>query len=526
MENNNETFWQHHEKGGFMDVRRYLKMVEDFVSNGEIPAKSEAVKSPDAPWATFNDPLLDYLIRLMSDPVVQVKVLSSKAAGKIFYITVGRFVVSCLHNTQFESKRTWTEYHQSCEVPDYSPADSSYERRHWQSLVADISERHKEDGFDEQFFTQLFSTPGGTDKEENWEKLRHDWQEAIFDQLRKKEEDWISKQEHQVPMQLETAYKQMNRITQQLGASDEDAAAAYDMMDGTWSESEFERHLQVIKLRDRYPILDEIIKKMGRKADDAGKERLCAAEGTNLMIEHASGSDIEGITIGNDVNALLPSEWVQCADERLEKLFVYKYLTKHLQVFRYKSNLSKPSRRLSFTSASRIGPVIICVDTSASMKGLPERVEKLLVEQLTAMVQEGQRDCFFIDFSVSVRPVDLKVQRHNRLLDALGVTEQDIPRKDPVIPFINGGTSAKNMMDMMFSLLDGHHYANADVLWITDFDIPMEAALAHRMADYQRTGTRFYGLRITDGDVKSVSSPWESYFNKVYTQKYRRVRRF
>ena len=65
MENNNETFWQHHEKGGFMDVRRYLKMVEDFVSNGEIPAKSEAVKSPDAPWATFNDPLLDYLIRLI-----------------------------------------------------------------------------------------------------------------------------------------------------------------------------------------------------------------------------------------------------------------------------------------------------------------------------------------------------------------------------------------------------------------------------------------------------------------------------
>lgn len=56
---------------------------------------------------------------------------------------------------------------------------------------------------------------------------------------------------------------------------------------------------------------------MGRKADDSGKERLCAAEGTDLMIDHASGSDIEGITIGNDVNALLPSEWAQCADESL-----------------------------------------------------------------------------------------------------------------------------------------------------------------------------------------------------------------
>ena len=42
----------------------------------------------------------------------------------------------------------------------------------------------------------------------------------------------------------------MARITQKLGASDDEAASAYDMMDGTWSESEFERHLQVIKLRD------------------------------------------------------------------------------------------------------------------------------------------------------------------------------------------------------------------------------------------------------------------------------------
>ena len=181
---------------------------------------------------------------------------------------------------------------------------------------------------------------------------------------------------------------------------------------------------------------------------------------------------------------------------------------------------------MGFTSASRLGPVIICVDTSASMKGLPERVEKLLVEQLTAMVQEEQRDCFFIDFSVSVRPVDLKAQRYNRLLKALGATERDVPRKEPVIPFINGGTSARNMMSMMLSLLDGHHYANADVLWITDFDIPMETALARKMAAYQRTGTRFYGLRITDGDISSTNNPWEQYFNRVYVLKYRRVRRY
>lgn len=147
-------------------------------------------------------------------------------------------------------------------------------------------------------------------------------------------------------MQLDTAYKQMKQVMQSMNADDDDAAAAYDMMDGTWSESEFERQLQVIKLRDRYPILDEIIKKMGRKADEAGTERLSSAEGMEVMLHHSGGSDIDGITIGNDVNSLLPSEWAQCADETLERLFVYKYITKHLQVFRCKSNVSKPTRRL------------------------------------------------------------------------------------------------------------------------------------------------------------------------------------
>lgn len=519
----NMAFWELYETDGFMDVQRYLKVVADFVATGEVPDVENVGKSVYAPWATFDDPLLGYLKRLMSDPVVQVKVLSGKAAARLFYVTVGRFVVNCLHNTQFESKRTWTEYRHSCEVADFSP---DKERRHWESIVAEVGERHGDDGFDKQFFTQLFSTSGGADRQENWEKLRHDWQEAIFNHLCLKESEWIDRQGRQVPMQLDTAYKQMKQVMQSMNADDDDAAAAYDMMDGTWSESEFERQLQVIKLRDRYPILDEIIKKMGWKADEAGTERLSSAEGMEVMLHHSGGSDIDGITIGNDVNSLLPSEWAQCADETLERLFVYKYITKHLQVFRCKSNVSKPTRRLSSTSASRLGPVIVCADTSASMKGLPERVEKVLLEQLTAMVQNAQRDCFFIDFSVAAYPVDLKARRYNRLLNALGTTEKDMPRKEPVIPFLNGGTNARNMMDMMFSLLDGQQYANADVLWITDFDIPMAAALAGKMAGYRRTGTRFYGLRITDGDQESKNTPWESYFDKVYTLKYRRVRRF
>jgi hypothetical protein len=63
------------------------------------------------------------------------------------------------------------------------------------------------------------------------------------------------------------------------------------------------------------------------------------------------------------------------------------------------------------------------------------------------------------------------------------------------------------------------------VLWITDFDIPTNRKkLLERMTEYRQTGTRFYGLRITDDENKA--SLWEPYFDHIYNVKYRRIRRF
>jgi uncharacterized protein with von Willebrand factor type A (vWA) domain len=267
---------------------------------------------------------------------------------------------------------------------------------------------------------------------------------------------------------------------------------------------------------------------MGRTADNFGKDRLTVTSG-EATIGHASGSDIEGITIGNDINALQPSEWAQCTDDTLEILFIYKYVTKSLQVFRHKSISDKPVRKLDFTPARRIGPMVICIDTSASMHGIPERIEKILLRDLERLASEEDRDCFLIDYSVTFRPVDLRIKQRNRRLKALGATSSDLPIKVSTIPFINGGTDAKNMMEQLFALLDGikgeQDYVNADVLWITDFDMPVSRKhLLELMDDYRSTGTRFYGLRITDGTEKSTA--WEPYFDHIYNVEYRRIRRF
>ena len=73
--------------------------------------------------------------------------------------------------------------------------------------------------------------------------------------------------------------------------------------------------------------------------------------------------------------------------------------------------MSKPSRKLGFTHASRKGPMIVCLDTSASMYGTPERISSTLISLLEETAEDLERDCFLIDFSVSTRAIDLMAKR-------------------------------------------------------------------------------------------------------------------
>ena len=212
--------------------------------------------------------------------------------------------------------------------------------------------------------------------------------------------------------------------------------------------------------------------------------------------------------------------------------------------------MSKPSRKLGFTHASRKGPMIVCLDTSASMYGTPERISSTLISLLEETAEDLERDCFLIDFSVSTRAIDLMAKRKAERLKRIGITmmesaEADASpsdgdgqahtgrgiRRQPTtthLPFIGGGTSAKKMMTQMFDLLDndGLHYVNADVLWITDFLIPdPPQQLLSGFREYKETGTRFYGIRIVRDDDKEPNS-WKEYFNQIYTIRYRPLRRY
>ena len=568
----------------------YLKILDDFCKSGQVKIPDPA--STVMPWDLKEDPLKDYLIHLFTLKVTiaetgeevqkfQRQVVNSRIKSKIFYETVGKFIVECVHHMRFQRQRAWTESHRADDVLDWTPFRRMNEEV-WRSLLDQIDEEHRNDGFDKTFFLQLFGEESiqanhngeihdgdtdrlhssiGASKAENWERLVRDWKACIEQQVISKLKDFIALRQTHFETGLVRMMDQITRNMKLKGISEQRAVQAWEMMKNAWTETEFERRLNEMKIQDQYPEIKEIVAKMGRVADANGKDRLTIASGVDMKMEHSSGSDIEGITVGDDLNSLLPLELAQYSDEDMEGLFIYKYRTRRLQTFRYKSEMSKPSRKLGFTHASRKGPMIVCLDTSASMYGTPERISSTLISLLEETAEDLERDCFLIDFSVSTRAIDLMAKRKAERLKRIGITvvevheSSGIPgtsespensaglssdgqahtgrgiRRQPTtthLPFIGGGTSAKKMMNQMFDLLDndGLHYVNADVLWITDFLIPNPPQqMLARFKEYKETGTRFYGIRIVRDDDKEPNE-WKDYFNHIYTIKYRPLRRY
>lgn len=558
------------------EAQYYLKMLDEFCKTGQvvIPEPSGSVM----PWNLKVDPLKDYLVHLFTLEVTlctgekvrkfERQVVNSKIKSKVFYDCVGKFIVESVHYIRFQRQRAWTENHRADDVLDWTNFKRMDEKV-WHPLLNQLAMEHEDDGFDKPFFIRLFQGDGAT-KNENWERLVRDWKACIERQTLQKLKDYISIRQNNFETGLIRMMDQVTRNIKMKGVSEQRAVQAWELMTNGWTETEFERRLNQMKVQDRYPEIKEIVAKMGRVADANGKDRLTIASGVDMKMEHSAGSDIEGITVGDDLNSLLPLELAQYSDEDMEGLFIYKYRTRRLQTFRYKSEMAKPSRQLGFTHASRKGPMIVCLDTSASMYGTPERISSTLIALLEETAEELERDCFLIDFSVSTRAIDLMEKRKAQRLRKLGlnVSAEDFSlansadstdssastasgnssfsdsgshsgfastgrsvRRQPStthLPFIGGGTSAKKMMKQMFELLDndGLHYVNADVLWITDFLIPdPPQSMLARFKEYRDTGTRFYGIRIVRDDDKEPNT-WKNYFNQIYTIKYRPLRRY
>lgn len=175
-----------------------------------------------------------------------------------------------------------------------------------------------------------------------------------------------------------------------------------------------------------------------------------------------SKEEIVGITYSRDINNILPQEKLLLAEGVLETLFGVKYFENRLLTFKKEgytdfSYDETIEEKVEVIEEEKKGPIIICVDTSGSMSGVPETVAKAVTLYLATRAMKQKRNCYLINFSVQIYTTDLTYPKTiDNLIEFLRIS-------------FNGGTDAIPALRHAVKIMNDENYKKSDLLFISDF---------------------------------------------------------
>ena len=207
-------------------------------------------------------------------------------------------------------------------------------------------------------------------------------------------------------------------------------------------------------------------------------------------------SEITGVRTGDDLSSLLASEAALLAHPETEDLFFAKLAHRELLVLDYNTRRIVEDVRLRTIRVTQDvpverGPVVVCVDTSGSMLGLPEKIAKAAVLALARRLEIDRRRVEVIAFSSQVRSFTMDHQTTG-LLELARFLDGGF----------HGGTDLGKALVAALDALERSEYRHGDVLVISDFRVPKIAdRFLSRITAQHRRGTLFHSLTVARGPV-------------------------
>lgn len=206
-----------------------------------------------------------------------------------------------------------------------------------------------------------------------------------------------------------------------------------------------------------------------------------------------SREEIIGVRLGRDLEQALPCELAMLGDPDTAVLFDLKYIESRLMCFdmrglRLVGELHERVTEQHTTEADKLGPMIICVDTSGSMHGMPETIGKAMALYMAGHAREQKRDCYLINFSTSIETLDLS--QKDGMQSLMRFLEMSF----------HGGTDMAPALRHAVGLMQQEKFAKADLLVISDFVAGRLPADVRDSIEKQRiNGNRFHSLVIAEG---------------------------
>lgn len=201
----------------------------------------------------------------------------------------------------------------------------------------------------------------------------------------------------------------------------------------------------------------------------------------------------DGIYLSDNVKTILPSEVALYSNSRTRMEFLRRFSERQLLCYR-----PAPDRSAADNADKDKGAVVICLDTSGSMQGIPEAVSKAMVLQIVKIASAEGRAVYIISFSIKFETI--RIGRLDKASESLRLSKF-------LSSSFYGGTDISSALEHAVKTLSEQAFVNADVLLVSDFRAcELSATTSKAISKARRRGTRVFALSIGgNGNEKILS---------------------
>ncbi|MDR2104978.1 MAG: VWA domain-containing protein [Deferribacteraceae bacterium] len=261
----------------------------------------------------------------------------------------------------------------------------------------------------------------------------------------------------------------------------------------------------------KYAELLKNSKNLQSLADELGKSRQAEKEleyenyretiyDTVWRSSNSAKSEISGVTIGNNLNAVLPSEIALLSFPETEMIFCKKFAENKLQIFEYRTQVREEYEAMRTKEKENPkGPYIICVDTSGSMHGAPENIAKAIALMVLKLSVSEKRLAYLITFSTAVKTFELSNLQQS-LPDLINFLTQSF----------HGGTDFYPALNAALEMALTDEYQLADILLISDFVVPeLNENLQKKISEIKDNENRIISIAITNENSAAIDNNFD-----------------
>jgi uncharacterized protein with von Willebrand factor type A (vWA) domain len=330
----------------------------------------------------------------------------------------------------------------------------------------------------------------------NRKLLLNKWEKDLNYFYKEWEEEFEKEKEEKFLKELKEYLDKLQEVYDVMQKANLGNGMLFSFEEGILSERDLEEVLKWAEFIKNNQKVKELCDLLGRlkKASKHKKQEMAkkVKEIKRSIKVSTSKNEINGIKLDDKIEYALPFELSLMSDEDFSILFDKKFIEKSLLCFDTrvigeidKEISEKKEIEEMKEEEEKLGPIVLCVDTSGSMSGEPEAIAKAVTLSIASRAKEQNRNCFLINFSTNIEIFDFSKK--------LGIKD--------LVAFLkksfHGGTDITPALNFALDKFKDKEYKNGDLLVISDFQMPeISNNLKKKVKFAKKNKNRFYSLVI------------------------------